>query len=95
MPNRLGELTSLVPKRLGAETSRTESSVIRKNAISVVTCRKDSCPSDYLALNEYSHSVIIVFPYTGAVAGTEPGDELYTLPLEINIVAFKPFNIVN
>ena len=36
--------------------------------------------------------VIIVFPYThdpGAVTGTEPGDEFYTLPLiEINIAAF-------
>ena len=36
--------------------------------------------------------VIIVFPYThnaGAVAGTEPGIEFYTLPLiEINIAAF-------
>ena len=35
--------------------------------------------------------VIIVFPYThdpGAVTGTEPGDEFYTLPLiEINIAA--------
>ena len=40
--------------------------------------------------------VIIVFPYThdtGAVTGTEPGDEFYTLPLiEINIAAFQPFN---
>ena len=54
MPNRLGGLTSLVPKRLGAETSRAESSVNRQNAVSVVTCRKESCPSDYLALNEYS-----------------------------------------
>ena len=51
-----------------------------------------SCPSDYLALNllgcEYSYSVIfviIVFPYTGAVSGTEPGDEFYTFPLDINI----------
>ena len=39
---------------------------------------------------------IIVFPYThdtGAVTGTEPGDEFYTLPLiEINITAFQPFN---
>ena len=51
-----------------------------------------SCPSDYLALNllecEYSYSVIfviIVFPYTGAVSGTEPGDEFYTFSLDINI----------
>ena len=40
--------------------------------------------------------VIIVFPYThdtGAVTGTEPGDEFYTLPLiEINIAAFQPFS---
>ena len=40
--------------------------------------------------------VIIVFPYThdtGAVTGTEPGDEFYILPLiEINIAAFQPFN---
>ena len=40
--------------------------------------------------------VIIVFPYThdtGAVTGTEPGDEFYTLPLiEIKIAAFQPFN---
>ena len=40
--------------------------------------------------------VIIVFPYThntGAVTGTEPGVEFYTLPLiEINIAAFQPFN---
>ena len=84
-----------MPNRLGAETSRAESSVNRHNAVSVVTCRKESCPSDYLALNEYSDSVIIVVPYTDAVAGTELGDEFYTLPLEINIVAFKPFNIVN
>ena len=39
---------------------------------------------------------IIVFPYThdtGAVTGTKPGVEFYTLPLiEINIAAFKPFN---
>ena len=61
MPNRLWELISLVPKRLGAETSRAESSMCRKlgtetsvnrqNAVAVVTCRKESCPSDYLALN--------------------------------------------
>ena len=41
--------------------------------------------------------VIIVYPYThntGVVTGTEPGVEFYTLPLiEINIVAFQPFNI--
>ena len=41
--------------------------------------------------------VIIVFPYThdtGAVTGKEPGVEFYTLALiEINIVAFQPFNI--
>ena len=37
--------------------------------------------------------VIIVFPDTGAVTGTEPGVEFYTLPLiEINIAAFQPFN---
>ena len=40
--------------------------------------------------------VITVFPYThdtGAVTGTEPGVECYTLPLiEINIAAFQPFN---
>ena len=40
--------------------------------------------------------VIIVFPYThdtGAVTGTEPGVEFYTLPLiEINIATFQPFN---
>ena len=40
--------------------------------------------------------VITVFPYThdtGAVTGTEPGDEFYTLALiEINIVPFQPFN---
>ena len=40
--------------------------------------------------------VIIVFPYThdtGAVIGTEPGVEFYTLPLtEINITAFQIFN---
>ena len=40
--------------------------------------------------------VIIVFAYTrdtGAVTGTEPGVEFYTLPLiEINIAAFQPFN---
>ena len=38
--------------------------------------------------------VIIVFPYThdtGAVTGTEPGVEFYTLAL-INIAAFQPFN---
>ena len=30
---------------------------------------------------------------TGAVTGTEPGDEFYTLPLiELNIGAFQPFN---
>ena len=38
-----------------------------------------------------------VFPYThdtGALTGTEPGVEFYTLPLiEINIAAFQPFNI--
>ena len=40
--------------------------------------------------------VIIVCPYThdtGAVTGTEPDVEFYTLPLiEINIAAFQPFN---
>ena len=40
--------------------------------------------------------VITVFSYTrdtGAVTGTEPGDEFYTLPLiEINTAAFEPFN---
>ena len=40
--------------------------------------------------------VIIVFPYThdiGAVTGTKPGVEFYTLPLiEINISAFLSFN---
>ena len=40
--------------------------------------------------------VIAVFPYThdtGAVTGTDPGDEFCTLPLtEINIAAFRPFN---
>ena len=40
--------------------------------------------------------VIIVFPYTqdtSAVTGTEPGVEFYTLAsIEINIVAFQPFN---
>ena len=40
--------------------------------------------------------VIIVSPYThdtGAVTGTEPGVEFYTLPLiKINIAAFQPFN---
>ena len=40
--------------------------------------------------------VIIALPYThdtGAVTGTEPGDEFYTLPLkEINIAAFQPVN---
>ena len=53
----------------------------------------------YLFGCEYSGPnifVIIVFPYTrdtGAVTGTEPGDEFYTLPLiEINIAAFQPFN---
>ena len=39
---------------------------------------------------------MIVSPYThdtGAVIGTEPGDEFYTLPLiEIHIAAFQPFN---
>ena len=41
--------------------------------------------------------VIIVFSYThdtGAVTGTEPGVEFYTLALiEINIAAYQPFNI--
>ena len=40
--------------------------------------------------------VIIVFPYTpdtGAVTGSEPGVELYTLALiQMNIAAFQPFN---
>ena len=39
---------------------------------------------------------IFLWPYindTGAVTGTEPGDEFYTLLLiEINIGAFQPFN---
>ena len=35
-----------------------------------------------------------MFPYTGAVTGTETDDEFYTLPLEINIGTFQPFNIV-
>ena len=63
-----------------------------------------SCPSDYMALDIVrvrifwtSYILIItVFPYThdtGAVTGTEPGVEFYTLPLiEINIAAFQPFN---
>ena len=78
MPKRLG------PNRLGAEMTECRCG-----------CRKDSCPSDYLALNllgcEYSYSVIfaiIVLSYTGA------GDEFFTLPSEINNVAFQPFNIV-
>ena len=58
-----------------------------------------------MALNICSGANILDFQYicykcvpfltndTGAVTGTEPGDELYTLPLiEINIVAFQPFN---
>ena len=55
VPNRLGELTSLVPIRLGAETSKAESSrcrktsVNRQNAVAVVVL-KESCPSDYLAI---------------------------------------------
>ena len=40
--------------------------------------------------------VIILFPYThdtGAVIGTGPGVEFYTLALiEINIAVFQPFN---
>ena len=40
--------------------------------------------------------VIIVFPYThdtGAVTGTEPGAEFYTLQLiDINTAAFQTFN---
>ena len=40
--------------------------------------------------------VITVFSYThdtGAVTGTEPGDEFYTLPfIEKNMAAFQPFN---
>ena len=40
--------------------------------------------------------VIIVFPYThgtGAVTGTKPGVQFYTLAvIEINIAAFQPFN---
>ena len=40
--------------------------------------------------------VIIVFPYThdtGAVTGTEPGDEFYPLPLmKKNIAAFQPLH---
>ena len=40
--------------------------------------------------------VILVFPYThdtGAVTGTKPGVEFYTLALtEINIAAFQPLN---
>ena len=37
---------------------------------------------------------MIVFPYSGAVTGKEPGDEFYILPLGRNIAAFQPFNIV-
>ena len=55
-----------------------------------------------MALNllrcEYSYSVIfviIVFFYTGAVTGSELGDEFYILPLEINIVVFQTFNVVS
>ena len=81
-----------MPKRYGAETC-----INCQNAVAVVTSRKESCPSectaDYLALNllgcEYSYSIIfiiIVFPYTGSVTGTELGDEFYRLPLEINIL---------
>ena len=75
MPNRVGELTSLVPKRLGAETSRAESSRCRKTSVNrqsavAVVVLKESCPSDHLTLNLlgcelYSYSVIfaiIVFP---------------------------------
>ena len=63
-----------------------------------------SCPSGCMALNIVRVRifwtsiifVIIVFPYThdtGAVTGTEPAVEFYTLALiEINIVAFQPFN---
>ena len=44
----------------------------------------------------YNIFVITVFRYThdtGAVTGTEPGVEFYTLPLmEINSAAFQPFN---
>ena len=40
--------------------------------------------------------IIVVFPYThdtGAVTGTEPGVEFYTLPsIKITIAAFQPFN---
>ena len=55
-----------------------------------------SCPSDYMTLNivrvrifwTSNIFIIIVFPYThntGAVTGTEPGVEFYTLPfIEIN-----------
>ena len=56
-----------MPKRLGAEKS-----VNRQNAVA------GSCTSDYLALTLLGCRVIfviIVFPYTGAVTGTEPGDE--------------------
>ena len=64
----------------------------------------ESCPSNYMALNivrvrifwTSNIFVIIVFTYThdtGAVSGTEPGIEFYTLPLiEINIAAFQPSN---
>ena len=63
-----------------------------------------SWPSDYMALNivrvrifwTSNIFVITVFPHThdtGAMTGTEPGVEFYTLPfIEINIAAFQPFS---
>ena len=55
VPNRLGEVTSLVPIRLGAETSKAESSRCRKTSVNrqsavAVVVLKESCPSDYLAI---------------------------------------------
>ena len=91
MPKRLGL------NRLGAETTWCPN--VCKLPECSCGCRKESCSSDYLALNllgcEYSYSVILVitvFPYTGAVTGTELGDEFYIIPLEINIVAFHIVN---
>ena len=77
-----------------------------ENAVAVVeqerTCRVvhlSICLSIFVRVRIFWTSnifVIMVFPYTydtGAVIGTEPGDEFYTLPLiEINIAAFQPFN---
>ena len=65
MPNRLGELTSLVPKRVGGPN--------RQNAVAVVeihsTATKESCPSDYLALSnllgcEYSGLLNLIALYS-------------------------------